>query len=149
MNSANICFGLFGRFSIVSKISNRSAFGSSSPDFVGMPRMGASLLRTAVVVALMSFFSVSLNLAAAICRGVKPFSLSCRSSNSSLEDSYSPSISRASCISSCSTSYSFIGDTMRSSSKLTLMSSPGSCTRANRMYASNCMGIRSANTGNV
>ena len=111
--------------------------------------MGASLRRTAVVVALMSLFSASLSFAAAICLAFSPFSLSCRSSNSSLDDSYSASISRASCMSSWSTSYSFIGETIRSSSKLTLMSSPGSWTRANLMYARSCIGILSANTGKV
>ena len=52
-------------------------------------------------------------------------------------------------MSSCSTSYSFIGLTILSSSKLTVMSSLGSCTRAKRMYASICKGMRSSNTGNA
>ena len=75
--------------------------------------------------------------------------MSCSSSYSSDEFSYSASISLASPISSCSTSYSFIGDTMRSSSNDTVISSLGSCTREKRMYASSCNGMRSANTGNA
>mmetsp|Transcript_27418 Transcript_27418/g.67384 ORF Transcript_27418/g.67384 Transcript_27418/m.67384 type:complete len:215 (+) Transcript_27418:325-969(+) len=133
---------------MASKISIRSALGSSSPCFVGMPRIGARRRRTAVVVALMSFFSDSRRRAAEIWRSVSPFSFSCSSSNSSDELSYSPSSTRQSPMSSCSTSYSFMGDTMRSSSKDTVISSLGSCTRAKRMYASSCRGMRSANTGN-